>query len=196
MPDKGRHTALPQNSIPNLAAPGRKSMATIQHTTAVGVFDKVRLAQQAVEELRDAGFKEEHIGLVARHVEVTQIPPEPTNQEAKVSEGALGGIVTGAGLGGLWAIGVEIELLPALGELVLGGFFSGLVAGAMAGATGGGVLGALVAAGLSRHEAERYQEELHAGRVIVTVHTDDRYDEALSILRSNGAEVQSGAALI
>jgi ribose/xylose/arabinose/galactoside ABC-type transport system permease subunit len=96
----------------------------------------------------------------------------------------------------LWAIGVEIEVLPAIGELVLGGFFSSLVAGAMAGAAGGGLVGSLIAAGLPRHEAERYQQEVHAGRIIVTVHTDDRYDDALDILRANGAEIQSGDRLV
>lgn len=171
-------------------------MSTVQHTTVVGVFDKLRMGQEAVEELRAAGFMEKQIGLVARNVEVTQIPAEPSAQDAKVADGALGGIVTGAGLGGLWAIGVEIELLPALGEMVFGGLLSGLAAGAVAGAAGGGILGALVASGMSRRQAKHYEEEVHAGRIIVTVHTDDRYDEALKILRANGAEVQSGTALI
>lgn len=171
-------------------------MSTVQHTTAVGVFDKIRLAQEAVEELRTAGFMEKQIGLVARNVEVTQVPAEPNTHDKKVADGALGGIVTGAGLGGLWAIGIEIELLPAIGELILGGLFSGLIAGAVAGAAGGGIVGSLIASGLSKHEAERYQEEVHAGRIIVTVHTEDRYDQALKILLSNGAQVHSGDVLV
>jgi hypothetical protein len=171
-------------------------MATLQHTTIVGVFEKLRLAQQAVEELRTAGFMEKQIGLIARNVEVTQIPSEPNAHDAKIADGALGGIVTGAGLGGLWAIGVEVELLPVLGEMVLGGFLSGVVATAVAGAAGGGVVGALVAAGMTRRQAEKYEDEIHAGRIIVTVHTDDRYNEALHILHSNGAEIQSGDPLM
>jgi len=171
-------------------------MATVQHTTVVGVFEKLRLAQQAVEELRAAGFIEKQIGLIARNVEVTQIASEPNAHDTKIADGALGGIVTGAGLGSLWAIGVEVELLPVLGELMLGGFLSGLVATAVAGAAGGGIVGALVAAGLSRRQAEKYEDEVHAGRIIVTVRTDDRYDEALNILHSNGAEIHSGDPLI
>ncbi|HQU46397.1 MAG TPA: hypothetical protein PK867_26555 [Pirellulales bacterium] len=171
-------------------------MATVQHAMAVGVFDKVRMAQQAVEELREAGFMEQQIGLVARSVEVTQIPAEPSKHDEKVSEGALGGILTGAGLGGLWAIGIEVELLPALGELILGGFLSTLFAGAIAGAAAGGIVGALIAVGLSRREAEHYEEAVKAGRIVVTVRSDDRYDEAIDILHANGAEIQSGAPLI
>lgn len=171
-------------------------MATVQHEMAVGVFDKVRMAQQAVEELRAAGFMEQQIGLVARSVEVTQIPTEPNKHDEQVSEGALGGILTGAGLGSLFAVGIEVELLPALGELILGGFFTSLFAGAIAGAAAGGIAGALLTAGLTHRQAEHYAEAVKAGRIVVTVRSDDRYDEAINILRANGAEMQSGKPLI
>ncbi|HET6884407.1 MAG TPA: hypothetical protein VFI31_29915 [Pirellulales bacterium] len=171
-------------------------MSTVHHTVAVGIFDKVRMAQQAVEELREAGFIEKQIGLIARKVEVTQIASEPSDDEKRTADGALGGILTGAGLGGLWAIGIEVELLPAIGELVLGGIFSGLFAGAIAGAAAGGIIGTLVAAGLPREHAKEYEQQVRAGRVIITVRTDDRYDEALAILRANGGEVSAGDPLI
>ncbi|HVX12203.1 MAG TPA: hypothetical protein VHC22_13565 [Pirellulales bacterium] len=171
-------------------------MSTVQHTVAVGIFDKVRMAQQAVEELRAADFMEKEIGLIARRVEVTQIPEEPSDRQQRTADGALGGILTGAGLGGLWAIGIEVELLPAIGELVLGGIFNGLMAGAVAGGAAGGIVGTLIAAGMARERAKHYEEHVQAGRVIVTVRTDERYDEALAILRANGAEVGSGDPLI
>jgi hypothetical protein len=41
-------------------------------------------------------------------------------------------------------------------------------------------------------EARYYQDELNAGKTIVTVHTADRYEEAVSILRSNGAADATG----
>ena len=170
-------------------------MSTVHQTVAVGIFDRLRMAQQAVEELRADGFMEGQIGLIGRQVEVTQIPTEPTKDEQRKADGALGGIVTGAGLGGLWAIGIEIELLPAIGELVLGGLFSGLLAGAVAGAAAGGIAGSLIAAGLPRHQAEKFDEQVKAGRVVITVRTDDRYDDALTILRANGGEIGSGAPL-
>ena len=171
-------------------------MSTVHHTVAVGIFDKLRMAQQAVEELREAGFMEKEIGLIARQVEVTQIPTEPNEAEQHTADGALGGILTGAGLGGLWAIGVEVELLPAIGEIVLGGLFSGLFAGAIAGGAAGGIIGTLIAAGLPRERAKQYEKELHAGRVIITVRTDDRYDKALEILLANGGQVSAGDPLI
>lgn len=172
-------------------------MATIQHTTTVGIFDRLRMAQQAVEELRAAGFMEKEIGLVARSVEVTQIPAESTKHDEKVADGALGGILTGAGLGGLWAIGVEVEMLPAIGELLIGGLFTSMFAGAVAGAAAGGVLGALIKAGLPHEEARRYEEAIHQGRIVVTVRCDDRCDVVTGILKSNGAaEVTHGEPLL
>lgn len=171
-------------------------MTQVQHTCVVGIFDKLRLAQQAVEELRAAGFMEKEIGLVARSVEVTQIPADGSKHDEKVADGALGGILTGAGLGGLWAVGVEIEMLPAIGELILGGLFTSMFAGAVAGAAAGGVVGALVTAGLPREEAERYAEEIRAGRIVVTVRSDDACDKATEILKSNGAELSHGDPLI
>lgn len=172
-------------------------MATIQHTTIVGIFDRLRMAQQAVEELRTAGFMEKQIGLVARSVEVTQIPAESSEHEEKVADGALGGILTGAGLGGLWAIGMEVEMLPAIGELLLGGLFTSMFAGAVAGAAAGGVLGALVKAGLPHEEAQRYEEAVHQGRIIVTIRCDDRCEMATRILKSNGAaEINHGEPLL
>ncbi len=165
-------------------------MATVQpQTYLVAIFDILRLAQQAVEELRAAGFMEEHIGLMASSVEVVQLPNEASEDEEKVNEGALGGIVAGAGLGGLWAIGIEVELLPAIGELMLGGFFTSMFAGAVAGATAGGVMGALLMAGMHHEEAKRLEQEVRAGRTLVTVKTDDRAEEAAAILRANGGEV-------
>lgn len=158
-------------------------------THLVAIFDILRMAQQAVEELRAAGFMEENIGLMANKVEVVQLPNEATEEEEKVNEGALGGIVAGAGLGSLWAIGIEVELLPAIGELLLGGFFTSMFAGAVAGATAGGVMGALVMAGMRHEEAKRLEQEVHAGRTLVTVLTDDRAEEAAAILRANGGEV-------
>ena len=41
--------------------------------------------------------------------------------------------------------------------------------------------------GLTEEEAQYYQNELDAGRIIVTVQADGRQEEARSILESNGA---------
>jgi hypothetical protein len=164
-------------------------MTTAHNTSIVALFDILRMAQQALEELRAAGFMEEQIGLMASTVEVVQLPNESSEEEEEVEEGALNGILAGAGLGGLFGIGVEIELIPAIGELLLGGFFTSLFAGAVAGAAAGGIIGGLVKAGMHREVAEKVEHAVRAGRTMITVRTDDRSEEAIAILRANGGEV-------
>jgi predicted ABC-type sugar transport system permease subunit len=93
-------------------------------------------------------------------------------------------------------MGIEVQLLPAIGEVVLGGVFNGLLAGAVAGGAAGGIVGALIAVGMAHERAKHLQQHVRAGRIIVTVWTDERYDEALAILRAVGAELGSGDPLI
>jgi hypothetical protein len=45
----------------------------------------------------------------------------------------------------------------------------------------------LVSMGVPAEEADYYQSELMADRTIVVVRTTDRYEEAVGILRANGA---------
>jgi hypothetical protein len=174
-------------------APERRSktMATTHRTIVVGIFDRLRLAQQATEELRAAGFAENEVGIVARNMEVTQLPAEHTEHEDKAEQGLLRGLLAGAGAGGLWAAGMAVELLPGIGEVLVGGVMATIAAGAVVGATAGGMLGSLLWAGLPEDEAERFAQEIRAGKIIVTVHTDDRYDEACRLLRENGALINT-----
>ena len=50
-----------------------------------------------------------------------------------------------------------------------------------------GLAGALIGYGIPEEEAQYYHGEFEAGRTIVTVHADGRYDEATTILRRHGA---------
>lgn len=169
-------------------------MATAHRTIVVGVFDRLRMAQQAAEELRAAGFAPSAIGIAARRVEVTQLPADQTEHEDKAEEGLLRGLLAGAGAGGLWAAGIAVELLPGIGEVLVGGMLATITAGAVVGATAGGMVGTLLWAGLPEDEADRYAQEVHAGKIVLTVHTDDRYDEACQLLRENGAIIYTDTA--
>ena len=61
------------------------------------------------------------------------------------------------------------------------------VGGAAAGAAAGGLLGALTGLGVSEEDAKFYEGEFKAGRTIVSVRAAARYDEAVRILRAEGA---------
>jgi hypothetical protein len=163
----------------------RKVMATSVRSTVVGVFENRQQAQRAVDELRRAGFREDQIGVLARDSEATRAAT--TQQGTKWEEGAIAGAAVGAGVGGLWALGIAAGVLPVLGPVIAGGILTSVLASAAGGAVAGGIVGALIGLGIPEEEARYYEGEFKAGRTLVTVKADDRFDEAWTILSSHGA---------
>jgi uncharacterized protein (TIGR02271 family) len=166
-------------------------MARITQTaTVVGVFHDRQQALKAVEELKWAGFREDHIGVATRS---EGEPALDRNTGSKAAEGAAIGAVTGAGIGVLWGIGVAAQVFPPLG-IVAGGTLMALIASAGTGAGVATVIGALVGLGVPEDEAAYYEGEVKGGRTIVTVQADGRQDEAWAILSRCGAYNRSTAA--
>lgn len=162
-------------------------MATTERSTVIGVFDDRSHAQQAVDELRRAGFREDQIGVAARDFTAVEGTTAPTEEGTKWGAGATTGVIAGAGMGSLWAIGIAAGLLPAIGPVIAGGLLASILASAAGGAMVGGMVGALIGLGIPEEEARYYEEEFKAGRTLVTVKADGRYEEAYAILRRHGA---------
>ncbi|MEX2118943.1 MAG: hypothetical protein WD847_04970 [Pirellulales bacterium] len=172
-------------------------MAATTRQTAVGIFTDLRLAQEAIEELHKAGFREDQIGVVSRDTEGASVQTAVPDEGTKAGEGAVGGMIAGAGVGGLWAIGIAAGLLPAIGPVIAGGVLASILASAAAGAAAGGLIGALIGLGIPEEEARYYAGEFQAGRTIVTVQAADRFAEATNILKRSGAELApSGLASV
>jgi uncharacterized protein (TIGR02271 family) len=162
-------------------------------TTAVGVFKNRRDAQNAVEQLKSAGFRDDQIGVVYRDGPGKDVDEESGDSYA--GEGAVTGALAGAGVGGLWAIGIAAGVLPAIGPVIAGGTLAAILASAAGGAAAGGILGSLLGLGIPEEEARFYEEEIHAGRTVVTVRAGGRHEEALVILHRAGAsDYRSSAA--
>jgi len=155
--------------------------------TVVGVFDDRSGAERAIDELHRAGFSDDEIGFAVRGAESR---PAVVHTESvtgsKAGEGAMGGMLAGAGIGGLIAAGAAM-LIPGLGPVVAGGILATVLGGAAMGAAAGGVLGGLASMGVSDEEATYYETELSEGRILVIVKTIGRYSEAREILRRAGA---------
>jgi Protein of unknown function (DUF2934) len=164
-------------------------MATMteQRSTVVGVFEDQHQADAVVTELRQAGFREDQIGIAVRREEGET---EATTAEKGThwETGAATGALAGAGVGGLIGLGIMAGAIPAIGPVIAGGALAAILANAAGGAALGGLVGALVEAGIPEEEAQHYQSELEAGRILVAVKADDRYDEAETILRHHGAK--------
>jgi hypothetical protein len=161
-------------------------MTTMQSVTAVGVFADWQHAQQAVDDLGRAGFRADQIGMVARGGEEWREGAPGLGEDSKWEEGAIGGAITGAGIGSLWALGIAGGILPVIGPVVAGGVLTSVLSSAAGGAAIGGVVGALIGLGVPKEEAHYYERELKAGRSLVTVKTEGLYEEAVDILRRRG----------
>jgi len=159
---------------------------TQQRSTVVGVFTDRVHADQAVSELRKAGFREDQIGVAMRHTEA--LSDATTGEEGShAGSGAMTGVLTGLGLGALAGLGVLSGVIPVIGPAIAAGTLGVILSNAAAGAGIAGLVGALVGAGIPEHEANYYQSEFESGRTIVTVNADGRADEVTAILRRNGA---------
>jgi hypothetical protein len=163
-------------------------------STAVAVFDERDDAQDAINDLKDAGFRADDISLVAQDRGEAGALAEDTG--TKAGEGAATGALAGGVLGGLggFLVGVGALAIPVVGPVIAAGAFATALAGAAVGAGVGAIAGALIGMGIPEEEANWYEERVRGGGWLVSVNAAGRYDEARSILRANGGhDYESGA---
>jgi hypothetical protein len=162
-------------------------------TAVVGVFRNRLEADQAIDDLHLAGFREDQIGFAWRKGDAPEGTTVSGDDTRKPGEGLAAGAVVGGLIGAAAAL-----LIPGVGPVVSGGILAttfgagataagAAAAGAAVGATAGGLIGALTGMGVPDDEASYYDREFQQGRILVTVKADGRYDEARSILLRHGA---------
>jgi hypothetical protein len=109
---------------------------------------------------------------------------EPTSQEgsgsgdeadSESSQNVAGGAATGAVFGGLlgavagWMVSAGALAIPGVGIVVGASVLTTTVAGAALGTAIGGLIGALISVGLPQRDADKYEEHLREGRILLTV---------------------------
>ncbi len=164
---------------------------THPNNPVIGVFTDHGGAQRAVKELLNAGFSENQVGVLAPRVAEWKKETAASENDTQWEDGALAGGVTGAGVGGLWALGIVAGVLPALGPVVAGGVLASVLASAASGAAVGSLLGALLGLGVSEEDARHYEEEFKAGRTLVTVRAEGHYADAVAVLQRCGGSVRA-----
>lgn len=153
-------------------------MAMIQDSIAVGVFHDAEQARQAIDALKRAGYSENEIGFLVRASAI--------GSEEDTMSSAATGAVEGGMLGGVLGAAAAL-LIPGFGPAIAGGILLVTVGAAGIGALAGSIIGTLVSIGVPEEEAHHYQRELEKGRTIVTVKAASGYDDAIAMMRSNGA---------
>jgi uncharacterized protein (TIGR02271 family) len=147
--------------------------ATTKRTTVVGVFHDRAEAERAVAELKHAGFSANDISVITKGKE---------GEGTAVATGAAAGAATGAGVAALASLGMTFGVIPVIGPILAVGPLAAALLSAAGGAAAGGLVGALAGLGVAESEAPYYEGEVKAGRTLVTVKADGRYDEAWTIL--------------
>jgi hypothetical protein len=177
-------------------------------STVAGLFHDRGRAQQAIEELRAAGFSGDQIGVALRDrtqegrlAEETGTRPTGNHAGEGAAVGLLGGGLLGGVLGYLVAIGSLA--IPGIGPVVAGGALAAslgvagttALAGAGIGAAAGVLVGTLIGMGIPEEEARYYERGVRAGDTLVTVNAGQRALEALAILERNEADTGPGSVV-
>lgn len=165
-------------------------MANSDLKTVVGMFDDLGDARQAVSELKNRGFQQNEVSLVANaSADDYHGHFDPQGRYNAESSSGAGNTETGAGIGailggiaGLLA-GLSLITIPGIGPIVGAGPVASTLMGAVAGGVVGGLFGALIDAGVPKEHAGYYSEGVRRGGTLVIVKTTAaQVDQATRIL--------------
>jgi hypothetical protein len=166
----------------------------------VALFEERAEAEDAIRDLKNAGFTNEQIGVATQErVKVQKARSEGSGVDDEagriveetasgLAEGAAAGALTGGVLGGLIGL-VSSLLIPGLGPLIVGGVLASTLMGMGVGAATGGLIGALVGMGVPEQDARYFDAGLRDGRTLLTVSGADRAPQAVAILERHGADL-------
>ena len=167
--------------------PGSPRGAGTPGVIVVALFEERSEAEDAIRDLKNAGFTNEQIGVATQgRIEAGEAPSE--GSAVGLAEGAAAGALTGGVIGGLVGL-VSSLLIPGVGPLVVGGILASALMGMGVGAATGGLIGALVGMGVPEEDAKYFDAGLREGRTLVTVSHTDEASEALGILERHGADL-------
>jgi hypothetical protein len=161
----------------------------MSNTAVFGIYKTRGEAANAVDALRDAGFRNTDISaLLPENVGTKDFAHE---KNTKAPEGAATGAASGAVLGGAlgWLVGIGALAIPGVGPFIAAGPIMAAMAGAGAGAVSGGILGSLIGLGLPEYEAKRYEGRIKEGGILLSVHCDNStwVKRAKEIMEHTGA---------
>jgi len=161
-----------------------------KNTAVFGIYRSRAAAEEAVDALKAAGYRNTDISVLLPENEGTKdfAHEKGTKAPEGATTGATSGVVIGGVLGGL--IGAGALVVPGLGPLIAAGPIIGALSGAGAVGVIGGIVGALVGIGIPEYEAKRYEGRIREGGILLSVHADDSnwVKRAKEVLQSTGAE--------
>lgn len=166
------------------------------HETVVALFESQADAEQAIQDLKQAGFPGDGIGVVLRDPAYGRGPGSPASGAPVPAEAASAGALGGGILGGAVGLlaGVGAVALPGVGPVIAGGALVTSLTAAGLGAAAGGMLGALTGLGIPGASARYFEEGVRRGAVLVIVDAGGRREAARDVLRFSRGDLGAGAA--
>jgi hypothetical protein len=139
----------------------------------VGVYATENEAIEAVEDLKRQGYAAKDISVIGKNKDEVNGINDATGTKTK--EGFATGAATGGALGGLTGllVGVGALAIPGIGPLVAAGPIAATLTGAAVGAGAGGLAGALIGVGIPEEEADRYENYVNEGKILVLVERNE-----------------------
>jgi len=168
-------------------------MATLTASqTVVASFDTRARAEQAIIQLRAAGYRDSQIGLVGKDTAARNGATTDTNDanDTNAGEGFGIGAATGAAAGAAIGLGILAGAIPVIGPAIVAGTLGTILSNALGGAAIAGLTGALIGWGVPEEDAKHYEEEVRSGRYLVTVNTEDGHGDPRAIFARNGGTVR------
>jgi len=161
-----------------------------KNTAVFGIYRDRQHAEQAVDALRAAGFRNSDVSvLLPDNVGTKDFAHD---KQTKAPEGTATGATSGGVVGGAlgWLAGIGALAIPGVGPFIAAGPIMGALAGVGVGGAVGGLIGALVGMGIPEYEAKRYEGRVREGGVLLSVHCDssDWVKRAKQLLKDTGAE--------
>lgn len=151
------------------------------HKVLVGVFETEREANNVILRLKEIGYSEDDITVLAKDKEKLERLEGDTNNMA--SGAAIGGTLGGIAAA-LPALGVLA--IPGIGPILAAGPIAVILGGIVAGGVAGGLIGAFTKMGVSEEDAKNYESQLEMGKIIVLVENrDNMRDDVYSTYREN-----------
>jgi hypothetical protein len=176
--------------------PGGKEFMAGKNTAVFGIYSDQLNAEDGVDALKLAGFRNTDISVLFPDNEGTKDFAHEKN--TKAPEGAVTGGASGAVVGGAlgWLAGIGALAIPGVGPFIAAGPIIALLGGVGVGGAVGGFTGALIGAGIPEYEAKRYEGRIRKGGILLSVHCDssDWIRRAEKILQETGAEDIASAA--
>lgn len=183
-------------------------MTLTNNQEALGTFSSYQEAENALIELRSAGFAMNLVSIVAKQVDspVETLHERPDRSDrigetrvreltetTHVDEGTKAGATAGGAVGGLTGllVGLGTLAIPGVGPIMLAGATATAIvttlAGSGIGATAGSLVGGLIGLGIPEARAQVYHDSVVSGDYLVIVDgTEAEILRAETILKRRG----------